>query len=392
MISENEERPPVTFANTTAVPMLSKLTAPMAVFTTRKGSIYHMTSETQRESKIQAINLNIGEFFKGPQLELLKKEKLGLLKYLNLESYKTVLSFYSAAAEKKPKGTSEERSVQIFSKGYHRLTLDEYISHTKFINPAIVTSLTELPDFEQGGKKSHLRAAQKSVDFLTEMQKELLDSDIEVFATIFPSKVEKVLENSVSQLISRNPAGYYLMGLDILPEEDRLSQLKQIMELLKEEKKNKPILIASRGEPFETLQAMAYGVYYFEADYPFAAAERTNAITLDASTFDFEAAGAEQFSLESLKGKKASCIHLSDTKHKQVWEPISSNCDCYSCKNHTKGYIQHLIECDEMTAGVLITIHNVAMYTRFLEVAKKALDLNEFNAFANFITSNYTQP
>jgi tRNA-guanine family transglycosylase len=32
---------------------------------------------------------------------------------------------------------------------------------------------------------------------------------------------------------------------------------------------------------------------------------------------------------------------------------------CLACKEHTRAYIHHLLKCNEMTAHVLLTIHNL---------------------------------
>ena len=50
---------------------------------------------------------------------------------------------------------------------------------------------------------------------------------------------------------------------------------------------------------------------------------------------------------------------LDYLKYKKDFTPIEDHCDCYTCKNYTKAYIRHLITCDEMLGGRLLSIHNI---------------------------------
>ena len=41
-------------------------------------------------------------------------------------------------------------------------------------------------------------------------------------------------------------------------------------------------------------------------------------------------------------------------------------CECKACKNHAESYIAHLIDCYEMTAKVLLSIHNTHVYSDWI--------------------------
>ena len=46
--------------------------------------------------------------------------------------------------------------------------------------------------------------------------------------------------------------------------------------------------------------------------------------------------------------------------------PIDARCKCYTCLNHSESYIAHLINCFELNAKVLLSIHNLQVYLDFL--------------------------
>lgn len=49
---------------------------------------------------------------------------------------------------------------------------------------------------------------------------------------------------------------------------------------------------------------------------------------------------------------------------------MDKNCKCEACVRHSESYIAHLIECHEMTANVLLTIHNMSVYTEYMSQFK----------------------
>jgi tRNA-guanine family transglycosylase len=61
--------------------------------------------------------------------------------------------------------------------------------------------------------------------------------------------------------------------------------------------------------------------------------------------------------------------------------PLVDSCECYTCKNHTRSYIHHLVSCNELTGDVLLTLHNIHITQAFgarLELEKKEGTLAEF--------------
>lgn len=51
-------------------------------------------------------------------------------------------------------------------------------------------------------------------------------------------------------------------------------------------------------------------------------------------------------------------INIKNQKFQRDFSPIDSECDCYTCKNYTRAYVNHLFRADEMLAYTLASIHN----------------------------------
>lgn len=48
-------------------------------------------------------------------------------------------------------------------------------------------------------------------------------------------------------------------------------------------------------------------------------------------------------------------------------QPVSIACDCLLCTGYTRGYLRHLFQIGDMTAGRLATIHNLRFYSLLME-------------------------
>ena len=75
-----------------------------------------------------------------------------------------------------------------------------------------------------------------------------------------------------------------------------------------------------------------------------------------ADTFDCVAASrvARNNAVYGLDGR----FNISVSAFKRDFSPIDESCGCYTCKNYTKAYLNHLIKGKEMLSATLLTIHN----------------------------------
>lgn len=57
------------------------------------------------------------------------------------------------------------------------------------------------------------------------------------------------------------------------------------------------------------------------------------------------------------------------------------NCECYTCRNYSRAYINHLFRNRELLAYRLATIHNIYFFGSFMEKIREAIKNNEFRSF-----------
>ena len=58
-----------------------------------------------------------------------------------------------------------------------------------------------------------------------------------------------------------------------------------------------------------------------------------------------------------IDAKEIKYIDFNENAFEGVMAPIQPGCECFTCKNHTRGYINHLVQSDEMNWLILLTMY-----------------------------------
>lgn len=61
--------------------------------------------------------------------------------------------------------------------------------------------------------------------------------------------------------------------------------------------------------------------------------------------------------------------------------PLDPECKCYTCQRHSRAYIRHLVNANEMTGPTLVTIHNLYYYHQLVRQAETAVRKQRFRAW-----------
>lgn len=76
-------------------------------------------------------------------------------------------------------------------------------------------------------------------------------------------------------------------------------------------------------------------------------------------------------------------INIQNAKYQTDPAPIDSSCDCPVCKNHSRGYLRHLLRANEMLGMRLAVMHNLYFYNTLMERIREHLDNGTFMDFCN---------
>jgi queuine tRNA-ribosyltransferase len=74
-------------------------------------------------------------------------------------------------------------------------------------------------------------------------------------------------------------------------------------------------------------------------------------------------------------------IRLRNSVHQRDPGPIEPDCDCYACRNFTRGAIRHFFFAGEMLGPVLVSVHNMRFYQRLMADIRRSIGEGSFDSF-----------
>jgi queuine tRNA-ribosyltransferase len=118
---------------------------------------------------------------------------------------------------------------------------------------------------------------------------------------------------------------------------------------------HKPRYLMGVGRPEDLLAAVSAGVDMFDCVLPTRNGRNAFAFTADGP------------------------VRIRNACHKRDPAPLESGCPCYACRRFSRAYLHHLFLADEMLGPTLLSLHNVAYYSRLLADARRAIREGRFN-------------
>jgi len=188
-----------------------------------------------------------------------------------------------------------------------------------------------------------------------------------LFAIVQGGIYEDLRDKSFEELsrYDEDFAGYALGGLAVgEPREDMYRILEYITPKLPE---NKPRYLMGVGEPLDMLEAVESGIDMMDCVQPTRIGRHGTVFT--------------KYGRLVIKNK---VYELDD-------RPLDEGCDCYACKNYTRGYIRHLFKAKEILGQRLATYHNLHFLIKLMNDSREAIKEGRFKEFKDQFVKNYTQ-
>ena len=184
-----------------------------------------------------------------------------------------------------------------------------------------------------------------------------------LFGIVQGGEYQDLREYSAKETVKLNFDGYSIGGTSV--GEDKDTMYRMIDYAIKYLPIDKPRYLMGVGEPIDLLEGVERGVDMFDCVLPTRLARHGNAFT------------------------RHGRINLKNLKYKEDFTPIEDNCDCYTCKNYTKAYIRHLITCDEMLGGRLLSIHNIRFLIKEMEEIRESIKNDRFQEYKEKFINQY---
>jgi queuine tRNA-ribosyltransferase len=73
------------------------------------------------------------------------------------------------------------------------------------------------------------------------------------------------------------------------------------------------------------------------------------------------------------------------------YQPLDSNCSCYTCQNFSRAYLRHLFNSDEILGLRLVSLHNIHFYLNLMNNIREAIRQDRFVELKNEFLSNYSK-
>ncbi|KAH9781497.1 Queuine tRNA-ribosyltransferase accessory subunit 2 [Citrus sinensis] len=196
-----------------------------------------------------------------------------------------------------------------------------------------------------------------------------------VFGSIVGGSNIEERKRCAQEVAVRNVSGYWIGGFGLGESmEERPSLLNAVTDNLP---KDWPRMICGLGLPEEVLQGVAAGVDLFDSAYIYH-------LTIGGFALTFPLDRTEKIDYNyqlSDQGSDRTKINLRATVYRKDATPIVEDCCCYTCQNHTKAYINHLLNVHEMLAQILLEIHNTHHYLGFFRSIREAIKEGCFEQF-----------
>ncbi|MHC4885331.1 MAG: tRNA guanosine(34) transglycosylase Tgt [Planctomycetota bacterium] len=162
---------------------------------------------------------------------------------------------------------------------------------------------------------------------------------------------------SVDALTTLNAPGYAIGGVSVGegPEAMR-TVVEHTAPLLPEDK---PRYLMGVGHPRDLLMGIGAGIDMFDCVMPTRNGRNAHAFTSE------------------------GVVKLRNLTHRESRFPLDPACDCYTCRNFTRGYLRHLFIAGEMLACQLTSLHNVRFLLRLMDDSRAAIEADRFPAFAH---------
>ncbi|MBQ3413813.1 MAG: tRNA guanosine(34) transglycosylase Tgt [Clostridia bacterium] len=168
---------------------------------------------------------------------------------------------------------------------------------------------------------------------------------------------------SVKDLVDLDFPGYAIGGISVgEPKEEFLDILRYTAPMLPE---NKPRYLMGVGTPDYLIEAALAGIDMCDCVLPTRIARNGTAMTWN--------------------GK----VVIRNATYERDWRPLDEECDCYTCKNYTRGYIRHLVKTKEILGIRLLSIHNLRFLTNLMERVRMEIENDNLLGFRDEFYKKY---
>ena len=252
-------------------------------------------------------------------------------------------------------------SPEISIKLQHKIGADIHMAFDELTSP-----LAGREQIKSALDKTHFWA-EKSLARHDELNAEHLEKGEPLqalFAVVQGAREEDFRRESASFLGSKHFDGFGIGG--IFQPEEIPEVLTWVNTTLPEDKPRH--LLGMGAQPADLFLGVEYGIDTFDCVAP--------------------TRQARNAALFTYSGR----MNIKNAQFKEDFTPIDADCECYTCRNYTRAYLNHLFRADEILASTLASIHNEFFVINTVDKIRESLENGTFFEYRrDFLTKYYGQ-
>ena len=220
------------------------------------------------------------------------------------------------------------------------------IQHT--LNSDIVMIFDECTpypaSFDEAAKsmRMSLRWAQRSRD-----EHNRLGNTNALFGIVQGGMYEELRDESLAGLANIDFDGFAIGGLSVGEPKDEMARI--LAHTAPRLPAHKPRYLMGVGTPEDLVHGVQTGIDMFDCVMPTRNARNGHLFT------------------------RYGDIRIKNTQYKNDSRPLDDSCDCYTCRNFSRAYLNHLFRVGEILGAQLNTIHNLHYYQTLMREMRAAI-------------------
>ncbi|GAW82895.1 queuine tRNA-ribosyltransferase [Plasmodium gonderi] len=243
---------------------------------------------------------------------------------------------------------------------------------------------------EDVGKKKKIRIITLMNEFLKKIKmlkdKQIICESLCILSVPSTINLNKDLMEETLNKYNSVIDGYLLSGIGYEESNQvRTNHLKNVLSVLPSNKLK--LIQLSIGSPIEILHSVFHGIDIIESNFPYELARSGKAINMDIKmeTSASDVSKVHHINIINFKNEEIFIIDLNDSKYNMDYSTITNN----SPRNESRSYIHHLLKCQELTANVILTYHNIHIYSLFFQEIQNQIKNNNFLCYISWFIEHH---
>lgn len=265
---------------------------------------------------------------------------------------------------------SSQGTLQIQAKsGRMNITVENFNRIVRAVNPDFSVSMSyEIPWTHT--RKRHRKLVDMALAWLDQSMKMNPDLKDSIFGVVQGGGEAQERIRAATEMNKRPVFGIMIGGFN-LDENDELAEIA-IPSVIKVIDPAKPRMIMSKGDPFTVLRDVGLGIDLICTSYLDTVANLGCALTWNLRPSS---------EMATREDSEKVMISLRDQRYIFDKSPLVADCTCYTCANHSKAYLYHLLNTHEMLSVTLLQIHNMHHYTLFFQHIRNSIQEGDFDGY-----------